>query len=109
VGDLVGEITAASNEQAQGIEQISTAVVEMDKVTQQNAANAEQSAAAARDMNDQAEKMKRCVDQLVVLVGGKRGEMVSAEHLPLDETRKTNIPKPVHKRLSSAKNPMFPL
>ncbi|MCP3952943.1 MAG: hypothetical protein GY697_12110 [Desulfobacterales bacterium] len=41
VGELVGEIAAASNEQAQGIGQVNTAVTEMDKVTQQNAATAE--------------------------------------------------------------------
>ena len=39
----MAEIAAASNEQAQGIDQINTAVTEMDKVTQQNAANAEES------------------------------------------------------------------
>ena len=42
VGELVGEIAAASNEQAQGIDQVNKAVVEMDRVTQQNAANAEE-------------------------------------------------------------------
>ena len=41
VADLVAEIAAASNEQAQGIDQVNTAVGQMDKVTQQNAANAE--------------------------------------------------------------------
>jgi len=40
--ELIGEITAASDEQAQGIEQINKAVAEMDKVTQQNAAAAEE-------------------------------------------------------------------
>lgn len=45
VGELVGEIAAASTEQAQGIEQINKAVAEMDKVIQQNAANAEELAA----------------------------------------------------------------
>ena len=40
VGELVGEIAAASTEQAQGIEQVNTAVSEMDKVVQQNAAAA---------------------------------------------------------------------
>ena len=44
--ELVGEISAASHEQAQGIEQINMAVSEMDKVVQQNAANAEESASA---------------------------------------------------------------
>ncbi|HVO68389.1 MAG TPA: methyl-accepting chemotaxis protein, partial [Syntrophales bacterium] len=46
VGELVGEIAAASQEQAQGIDQINKAVMEMDKVTQQTAANAEESASA---------------------------------------------------------------
>ncbi|MCP4628530.1 MAG: hypothetical protein GY850_34220 [bacterium] len=43
----------------------------MDKVTQQNAANAEESASAAEEMNAQAEQMKGFVDHLVELVGGK--------------------------------------
>lgn len=46
-GELVGEIAAASNEQAQGIDQGNKAVGEMDKVTRQNAANAEESASAS--------------------------------------------------------------
>lgn len=46
VGELVGEIAFASNEQAQGIEQINAAVSEMDQVTQQNAATAEESASS---------------------------------------------------------------
>jgi len=45
----VAEISAASSEQAQGIGQINTAVTGLDKVTQQNAANAEESASAAED------------------------------------------------------------
>ncbi len=70
VGELVGEIAAASSEQAQGIEQVNRAVVEMDKVTQMNAANAEESASAAEEMNAQAEHMKANVDKLVALAGG---------------------------------------
>ena len=48
---LIDEIAAASQEQSQGIDQVSKAVAEMDKVVQQNAANAEESAAAAEEMN----------------------------------------------------------
>jgi methyl-accepting chemotaxis protein len=70
VGELVAEIAAASNEQAQGIGQVNTAVAEMDKVVQQNAANAEESASASEEMNAQAEQMKTIVAQLVALVGG---------------------------------------
>lgn len=67
---LVGEIAAASQEQAQGIEQVSKAVSEMDKVVQQNSANAEQTAAASQEMNTQSERMKEYVISLAELVGG---------------------------------------
>ncbi len=73
VADLVAEISAASKEQAQGIGQVNTAVTELDKVTQQNAANAEESASAAEEMNAQAETMKEMVDGLVGMVGGATG------------------------------------
>lgn len=73
VGELVAEIAAASNEQADGIEQVNKAVVEMDKVVQQNAANAEESASASEEMSAQAEQMKGFVDELVALVAGSAG------------------------------------
>jgi methyl-accepting chemotaxis protein len=72
VGELVGEIAAASNEQAEGISQVNSAVAEMDKVVQQNSANAEESASASEEMNAQATQMKNMVDELVGLVGGNR-------------------------------------
>ncbi len=72
-GELVGEISAASQEQAQGIEQVNKAVNEMDRVVQQNAANAEESASASEEMNAQAERMKEFVAELVALVGGAVG------------------------------------
>jgi methyl-accepting chemotaxis protein len=72
VGDLLGEITAASDEQAQGIEQINKAVTEMDKVTQQNAAGAEESAAASEEMKRQAESLKGFVADLTTLIAGKQ-------------------------------------
>lgn len=70
MGELVGEIAAASNEQAEGIEQVNKAVVEMDKVVQQNAVNAEESASASEEMSAQAEQMKGFVGDLVSLVDG---------------------------------------
>jgi methyl-accepting chemotaxis protein len=68
--DLVAEISAASNEQAQGIGQINTAVTELNKVTQQNAANAEESAAASEELSAQAETMQGMVAELVAMAGG---------------------------------------
>ncbi len=70
VGDLITEITEASREQSQGITQINEAVSEMDKITQLNAANAEQSASASEEMHAQAAQMKIIVDRLTLLAGG---------------------------------------
>ena len=70
---LVGEISAASTEQAQGIEQINKAVNEMDKVVQQNAANAEESASASEEMNAQAYQIKDFVGELKTMVDGSKG------------------------------------
>jgi hypothetical protein len=68
---LVEEIAAASREQAQGIEQINQGVSEMDQVTRQNAAKAEESTSASEARNAQAEPMKSQVTELLALVGGK--------------------------------------
>jgi methyl-accepting chemotaxis protein len=57
VTDIMGEITAASSEQSQGIEQVNTAITQMDDVTQQNAALVEQAAAAAESMEEQAQQL----------------------------------------------------
>ncbi|KDE39110.1 MAG: methyl-accepting chemotaxis protein [Nitrincola lacisaponensis] len=54
VTDLMGEISAASEEQSQGIEQVNQAVTQMDDVTQQNAALVEEAAAAAESLEEQA-------------------------------------------------------
>jgi methyl-accepting chemotaxis protein len=87
VGELVGEIAAASNEQAQGIEQVNTAVTEMDKVTQSNAATAEESASASEEMSAQAEQMKVMVGELIALVGGSgngtKDRSVSVANAPI--------------------------
>ncbi|HEB71105.1 MAG TPA: hypothetical protein ENI77_00610 [Nitrospirae bacterium] len=73
VTDLVAEIAAASNEQAQGVDQVNTAVTQMDKVTQQNAANAEESAAASEELSAQANSLSDMVGELGVLIKGASG------------------------------------
>jgi len=70
VDELVAEVAGASREQTQGITQVNTAVGQMDKVTQSNAANAEESASAAEELNAQAITMKESVAELLQLVGG---------------------------------------
>ena len=73
VDDLVGEVTAASKEQSQGLGQVNVAVTQMDKVTQSNAATAEESASAAEELNAQADVLKEAVEQLLSVVEGQSG------------------------------------
>jgi len=61
VTDIMSEISAASNEQSQGIEQINRAITQMDEVTQQNAALVEEAAAAAESLEEEAHSLTRSV------------------------------------------------
>ncbi len=61
VTDIMGEITAASNEQSAGIAQVNQAIAQMDAVTQQNAALVEEAAAAAESMQAQAARLSQVV------------------------------------------------
>lgn len=67
---LVNEVAEASGEQAKGIEQINTAVSQMDKITQSNAASAEESASASEELSAQASEMEVAVSHLLKLVDG---------------------------------------
>ena len=61
VTDIMGEISAATQEQSSGLGAVSQAVAQMDQATQQNAALVEQSAAAAESLNSQAEQLVNSV------------------------------------------------
>ena len=61
VADIMSEISAASHEQSNGIEEVNLAVTQMDEMTQQNAALVEQAAAAAQSMQDQSRKLDDAV------------------------------------------------
>jgi methyl-accepting chemotaxis protein len=61
VSDLIGEITASSTEQRDGIAQVNQAVTHLDQMTQQNAALVEESTAAAASMRDQAQHLANVV------------------------------------------------
>ena len=80
IAQLVDEIAAASQEQANGISQVNTTVAEMDRVTQQTAADAEESASAAEEMSAQAVHMRGYIDDLAAVIGGSR--RVSAPTAP---------------------------
>ncbi|MBI9086492.1 MAG: chemotaxis protein [Desulfobacterales bacterium] len=90
VAELIGEIAAASREQAQGVDQLNTAVTEMDKVTQQNAAGAEESASAAEEMSAQSEQMKSLVQELATIVDGARAANRSLVS-KAEETRRNGV------------------
>jgi methyl-accepting chemotaxis protein len=75
---LVADIATAATEQAQGIQQVNTAMGQMDKVTQSNASSAEESASAAEELDAQAETMKDLVTQLRTLVGGDSSSEASS-------------------------------
>lgn len=66
VGDIIGEITAASSEQSGGIGQVNQAVGDIDRMTQQNAALVEESAAAAQSLREQAARLAQVVGQFRV-------------------------------------------
>ena len=72
VAELVGEIAAASQEQTQGIEQVNKAVAEMDKVTQANAANAEESASASEEMSAQAQELQSMLAEFKLNQSGRK-------------------------------------
>jgi len=69
VADIMGEITAATQEQSHGIEEVNQAIAQMDQMTQQNAALVEEAAAAAESMQDQAQKLADAVS--IFKLGGE--------------------------------------
>ena len=96
---MVDEIATASEEQAHGIQQVNTAVAEMDKVTQQTAANAEESASAAEEMNAQAQQMRMYVEELAAVVGvdvSRSGSSGTA--MASSAERKPALPEPAGKK-----------
>jgi methyl-accepting chemotaxis protein len=73
VEKLAGDVEQASQDQSSGIKQINVAVSQMDQATQNNARVAEQTACVAKELDAQAETMKRTVGGLVTLVRGRNG------------------------------------
>ena len=69
VNDLIRSISAASEEQANGVDQISKAITQMDKVTQQNAANAEEAASSSEELSSQATMLNRLVGDVSAIIG----------------------------------------
>ncbi len=78
--DLVGEIAAASAEQAQGIAQMNQALGQIDTVTQQNTANAEETAAAAEELSAQAAELQRLMKRFTLESGEGGGHVTELSH-----------------------------
>ena len=95
VDAFVAEIAQASQEQTQGIGQVNTAVGQMDKVTQSNASNAEETAAAAAELNSQASTLLEAVAGLEKLVGGHQGRAAEAP---------APVVHPAHRSLTPARS-----
>jgi len=69
---LVDEVSVGSQEQTRGLDEVAKAVVQMQQVTQQAAANAEEGAAAAEELNSQSESLKGVVGRLTAMMGGSK-------------------------------------
>jgi len=104
VDEIVAEIATASHEQNQGIGQINTAVSQMDKVTQSNAGNAEETAAAAEELNAQSVTLKESVTHLRQLVGGGRQHAI-ANAAPAHTTLTKSAPPAKRGAPSALKTP----
>jgi len=99
VSDIMAEISAASKEQSSGIDQVNIAVSQMDKITQQNAALVEQSAAAAKSMEEQTIELSQIVS--VFRIGrpareaaGGRGKRSGAHAVPPAKAAASPVRKP---------------
>ncbi|NMM13357.1 MAG: HAMP domain-containing protein [Rhodoferax sp.] len=75
VTDIMGEISAASSEQAQGVSQVGEAVTQMDQATQQNAALVEEMAAAASSLKSQAQELVQTVSVFKLSFDGAQGNL----------------------------------
>ncbi|AOS45146.1 Methyl-accepting chemotaxis protein IV [Lacunisphaera limnophila] len=109
--EMVGGIAQASSEQSEGIGQLNQAVAGMDKITQSNAALAEQSASSADEMKAQSAQVKNAVDDLLHMVQGfadqpATGAIVS----PARPVRQEHAaaPAPAKTKTSAIKTPVLP-
>ncbi len=94
VTDIMGEITAASMEQSQGIEQVNVAVAQMDEMTQQNAALVEEAAAAAESLQDQADALAQAVSAFKLAGGAGMPAAPRAVQRPVSRPTATAPRKP---------------
>ena len=93
VNDVVVQIAAASREQAAGLDQIATTLGQMDKITQANAATADETARSVAELSEEAARLLSCVDALA--------DDSEAKRLDAVETRSLSPVTPVKPRAPS--------
>lgn len=74
VSQMAGEISNASEEQAQGVREITKSVNQLDQVTQQNASTSEEAAKSAQELSDQAEALNKGIRDLLYVIQGDKGQ-----------------------------------
>jgi methyl-accepting chemotaxis protein len=110
VNALINEIAAASSEQSQGIGQVNTAVTQMDKVTQSNAAAAEESASAAEELAGQAQELTNMVNELMAMVTGKdQTDQSTTTRRPSRAVAQATAPKAAPKAVKPKASQVLPL
>lgn len=92
VDTLVAEIANASKEQNQGISQVNAAVAQMDRVTQSNSANAEETASASEALSAQARSQKAAVNELLRMVGAESSGGAASAPMPSPGSARRNSP-----------------
>ena len=92
--EMVGGIAQASTEQSEGIGQLNQAVAGMDKITQSNAALAQQSASSAEDMKSQSGQVKAAVNELLRMVQGFTEEVATQPAQPVAQAAGKTPAKP---------------
>ncbi|QPF73085.1 HAMP domain-containing protein [Roseateles sp. DAIF2] len=104
VSDIIGEITAAAAEQSDGIGQVNQSVLQLDQMTQQNAALVEESAAAAESLRDQAQRLVEAV-AVFRLAAGQNAAPAPRAAAPLAKApTPASKPAPAAARPPAAKN-----
>ena len=97
VTDIMSDISAASNEQSQGIEQVNQAITQMDEVTQQNAALVEEAAAAAESLQEEAHSLTQSVSVFKLSEGQHTHATVTPAARASAKSAVKHVPAPVRK------------
>jgi methyl-accepting chemotaxis protein len=103
VTDIIAEITAASQEQASGIDQVNKAIMQMDEATQQNAALVEEATSASQSMKEQAQALMRQVVSFKMTGSGRESLARSSAALTAHRPSLTSVGS-VKKPLAAAKS-----